>query len=311
MTPPSSPPRVSITIPCYHNLDQARQCVASILAQTWTDFDLTLADDGDGDDYREYVASLGDPRVRYQRNPIRLGAMCNMFQAIGAGTGAYTLAFHEDDLLGRHFLSAAVGILERHPSCGFVAAELREFTREPSPEQLAGRTTDPGYNVFESPADFLRGILSGLEPMFGSVVYRRAALGGIVAAHDQYGTLVDRPFLMAIMQRWTAAVLREPLAWYRQHGDNARHTGMSTEHILHLFTLYRSTLSTPLSPRDRALFYTYSGYWLFTLYRLTPPAQRSTLRRFVVQAWRRDLYNPRWSRGYGRKRLIALLLTGQ
>ncbi len=311
MAPAIRPPLLSITIPCYHNLDQARRCVASILAQTWTDFDLTLADDGDGDDYREYVASLGDPRVRYQRNPIRLGAMRNMFQAIGAGAGKYTLAFHEDDLLGRHFLSAAVGVLESHPSCGFVAAELREFITDPSPEQLAGRTSDPGYNLFESPADFVRGILSGLEPMFGSVVYRRAALDGVVAAHDEYGTLVDRPFLMGIMQRWSAAVLREPLAWYRHHGDNARHTGMSTEHILHLFTLYRTTLPTPLNPRDRALFFTYSGYWLFMLYRLTAPAQRSTLRRFVVQAWRRDLYNPRWSRGYGRKRLLALMLTGQ
>ncbi len=311
MAPESRSPLLSITIPCYHNLDQARRCVASILAQTWTDFDLTLADDGGGDDYRDYVASLNDPRVRYQRNPVRLGAMGNMFQAIGAGTGKYTLAFHEDDLLCRHFLAAAIGALESHPSCGFVAAELREFTADPSAEQLAGRTTDPGYNLFESPADFLRGILSGLEPMFGSVVYRRAALDGVVAAHDEYGTLVDRPFLISIMQRWSAAVLREPLAWYRHHGDNARHTGMRSEHILQLLTLYRSTLPAPLSPRDRGLFYTYSGYWLFTLYRLTPPAGRSTLRQFVVQAWRRHLYHPRWSRGCGRKQLIALMLTGR
>src|SRR3954463_13100051 len=100
-------PLVSVNIPCYHNLEQARRCVASILAQSMTDVEVTLLDDGASDEYREYVAALGDPRVRYVRNPVRLGAMRNMFAAIGAGSAPYSIAFHEDDLLGRHYLEAA------------------------------------------------------------------------------------------------------------------------------------------------------------------------------------------------------------
>ena len=86
---------------------------------------------------------------------------------------------------------------------------------------------------------------------------------------------------------------------------------MTTEHILQLFTLYRAALPAQLSRVDQALFYSYSGYWLFTLYRLTPPAERAPLRAFVLRAWRSGLYNPRWSAGYGRKRLIRLLLAGR
>ena len=310
MTPAVRPPLVSITIPCYRRLDQAQRCVESILAQSFSDFDLTLADDGDGEDYRQYVESLGDPRVRYRRNPVRLGAMRNMFQAIGAGTGTYTLAFHEDDLLGRHYLSAAVGILESHPVCGFVAAELREFQSEPSPEELAKHADDPAYDLFESPADFLRGILGGLEPMFGSVVYRRAALDGASPEHDEYGTLVDRPFLMAIMQKWSSAILREPLVWYRRHADTTRHKGMSADHIVRLFTLYRSTLSRPLTPRDQALFYTYSGYWLFMLYDLTPDDQRPAFGRFLFRVWASGLYQPKWRGRFG-FRLLQRALLGQ
>src|ERR1700704_675525 len=107
VTEPRAPP-VSINIPWYNNLAQARRCVDSVLAQTCGDFILTLLDDGASDEYRDYVQALGDPRVRYHRNPERLGSMRNMFQAIVAGSGAYTLAFHEDDLLGRQFLAAAV-----------------------------------------------------------------------------------------------------------------------------------------------------------------------------------------------------------
>lgn len=303
-------PLVSINIPCFRQLAEARRCLESVLSQTLADFELTLYDDGESDDYREYVASLGDARVRYHRNAERLGAMRNMFHAVHAGSAKYTLAFHEDDLLNRHFLASAVSILETHPSCGFVAAELREFTDEPSPAQLAAASNGPSYDLFESPADFLRGILGGLEPMFGSVVYRRAALAGIPEEHETYGTLVDRPFLLAIMRRWSAAMLREPLVWYRHHGDNARHKGMHADHIVHLLSFYRSLLTRPLDARDEALFYTYSGYWLFRLFELTPDDQRPSLRRYLFRVWRNGLYQPRWRGRFG-LRLIQRALLGQ
>ena len=301
-------PLVSINIPCYHNLEQARRCVDSVLGQTFGDFVLTLFDDGASDEYRDYVLALGDPRVQYHRNPSRLGSMRNMFQTIVAGSGTYTLAFHEDDLLGRHFLATAVGVLEAHPSCGFVAAELREFTAEPSAAQLAAVPGDPAFDLFASPADFVRAILGGGEPMFGSVVYRREALAGVAAEHDAYGTLADRPFLLAIMARWSAAVLRDPLAWYRHHPDGARHQGMHADHIVRLFTLYRSFLSRPLSPADEALFYRHSGYWLFTLYDLTPDQQRPPFGRFLFRVWAAGLYRARWRGRFGLRLLQRALL---
>jgi glycosyltransferase involved in cell wall biosynthesis len=305
-------PLVSINIPCYHQLAAARRVVEAVRAQPLGDFEITLFDDGASDDYRAMVESLGDPRVRYRRNPVRLGAMRNMFQSITAGRGTYTIAFHEDDLLGSHYLETAVSILERDPSCGFVAGELREFAEPPSDAALRLRPNQPTVERFASPAEFLRAIFRGVEPMFGSVVYRRAAVEPLAAAHDEFATLVDRPFLMSILERWSGAVIRDPLVWYGRHGEgDVRHLAMGTEHILRLFTRYRAALPAQLGAEDRALFYGYTGYWLFTLYRLTPPAGRAPLRQFVLRAWRAGLYNPRWSAGYGRKRLIGLMLTGR
>src|SRR5262249_29965654 len=150
-----------------------------ILAQSFGDFDLTLADDAASDEYRAYIEALGDPRVRYVPNPTRLGAMKNMFAAIARGRGKYVLVFHEDDLLAEGFLAAAIGILGRQPSCGFVAAELHEFRDEPDPADLARIVARPAHEVFSTGADFLRAIFRGVEPMFGSIVYRREAIAGI------------------------------------------------------------------------------------------------------------------------------------
>ena len=310
MTPRA--PLVSVNIPCYHQLDHARRCVASVLAQTLSDLEVNLLDDGASDEYRDYVAALGDDRVHYRRNPQRLGAMRNMFQAITAGRGKYTIAFHEDDLLGAHYLATAARLLDADASCGFVGGRLREFKEEPALEALHAATQNPAIERYSTSADLVRGILRGIEPMFGSIVYRRAAVESVEADHEAFATLVDRPFLLAIMEGWTSAIIEEPMVWYRHHGEgDTRHQAMNPEHILRLFARYRAALPVVLGAGDAALFYEFSGYWLFTLFRLVPPEQQGSLRRFALRAWREGLYNPRWSRGLGYKRLIAAMVTGR
>jgi glycosyltransferase involved in cell wall biosynthesis len=298
-------PLVSIVVPCYQQLELARECVDSILAQSFTDFELTLLDDGASDDYAAYVRSLDDDRVQYRRNVRRLGAMENMFQAIGLGRGRYVMAFHEDDLLSRGYLRAAVGALDENPRLAFVAAGLREFRGRPPASELTLTVERPTVTCFESAADFVRGILQGVEPMFGSVLYRRAALADSVARHDDYATLVDRPFLLSMLDRWHAAVIAEPLAWYRAAPEaDSRHSAMRVEHILRLFHTYKTALGNPLDRRDEVLFQRYAGYWLFRLYDLTPSTGRPSLGRYLRRVAREGLYHPS-GRGRFGLRLIA------
>ena len=295
------------------NFTHARRAVESILAQSFGDFEVTLLDDGESDEYRAWVESLADPRVRYHRNPVRLGAMHNMFGAIKAGTGKYTLAFHEDDLLGRHYLEAAVDILERHASCAFVSCQMREFSAEPPAGDLAHPWEGQAYQVYPSGADFLRAIFSGIEPMFGSNVYRRAAIANVSPAHADFATLVDRPFLLTILEQWSGAIVRAPLVWYRHHeseGD-VRHRSMTSAHVLRLFETYRSALPPHIDARDRSLFERYAGYWLFELYNMTPPDGRPALSRFLFDAWRRGLWQPRARGPFGVKRIGRAVLRGR
>jgi len=305
-------PLVSINIPCYNQLSYLQECIASILAQTFEDYEINIIDDAAADDYREYVASLGHPRVHYRPNAKRLGAMPNMFHAIFAGEGKYTLAFHEDDLLAPGYLHAAAKILESRPEIGFVAAEVREFRDAKPPAMHKGDIESPAYDVYGSPAELVRGMLKGIQPMFGSVVYRRSAIAGISPDHTRYGTLVDRPFLLSIVEKWSAAVIRDPVAWYRGHGDNDdRHEGMSSANILELLKTYRAVLPERMHIRDEALFFPYAADWLTILYHLTPDNQKPSMTRFIYQAWRAGLYSPRWERRFGLSRLHGELSSSR
>jgi glycosyltransferase involved in cell wall biosynthesis len=305
-------PVVSINVPCYQQLPHLRSSLATILAQTLPDFEVNILDDGRSDEYREYIATLGDSRVHYTPNPERLGAMRNIFRAIFSGTGQYSLAFHEDDLLEPNYLAAAVNILESHRDCGFVAAEVREFSTGPASSLTRSKSDCPAYEVFRSGAEFVRGIFRGVEPMFGSVVYRREAITGLQPDHERFGTLVDRPFLLSILDKWSAAVIREPVAWYRGHGEvDERHGGMTAAHILELLKTYRALLPKELPIRDKALFFSYAADWLGFLYRLTPDEQKPSFGRFMFRAWREGVYDPRWERRFGLGRIRRAVLSGR
>lgn len=45
-------PQISVIVPIYNIERYLRQCIDSILAQTFTDFELLLIDDGSPDDLR-------------------------------------------------------------------------------------------------------------------------------------------------------------------------------------------------------------------------------------------------------------------
>ncbi|MBK8348621.1 MAG: glycosyltransferase family 2 protein [Saprospiraceae bacterium] len=69
-------PFFSIIIPTYNRAHTIRRPVDSIIAQTFTDWELIIVDDGSTDDTKEIVESYKDPRIRYvwQENQERSAA---------------------------------------------------------------------------------------------------------------------------------------------------------------------------------------------------------------------------------------------
>ena len=57
--------KVSVLIPTYNRLELVKQSVASVLFQTYSDFEVIVLDDGSTDGTREWGAKLADPRVQF------------------------------------------------------------------------------------------------------------------------------------------------------------------------------------------------------------------------------------------------------
>ena len=117
------PPKVSITIPTHNRRDLLENAIASVLRQTYTDFELIVCDDGSTDDTAELMASLTDLRIRYIRHVDNIGKSNNMRSGFDAAQGEYFLKFDDDDRITPDFLGKTVAVLDTHPNIDFVSTD--------------------------------------------------------------------------------------------------------------------------------------------------------------------------------------------
>ena len=72
------PPTVSVFVPYYNDRNFLPQCIESILAQTFKDFELVLLNHATTDDCRSIAHSFADPRIIHIDMPSNLGAGSGM-----------------------------------------------------------------------------------------------------------------------------------------------------------------------------------------------------------------------------------------
>ncbi len=66
-------PLVSVLMPCYNSAHTLPMALASLLAQTYENWECVLVDDGSTDHPEEIVAAANDPRIRYYRLERNMG----------------------------------------------------------------------------------------------------------------------------------------------------------------------------------------------------------------------------------------------
>jgi glycosyltransferase involved in cell wall biosynthesis len=110
-------PRVSVAVPVYNGERYVAQCLESLLAQSFTDFELVISDnastDGTEEICRRYEAQ--DRRVRYVRRTENIGGPGNFRHVFSLCRGTYHKWSTADDYWHPDFLREAVPVLDARP----------------------------------------------------------------------------------------------------------------------------------------------------------------------------------------------------
>jgi glycosyltransferase involved in cell wall biosynthesis len=126
-------PLVSIVTPVYNNEEHFAECIESVLAQTYQNWDYTIVNncstDRSGDIARRYAAK--DRRIRVHDNDQFLKAVPNHNLALRqiSAESKYCKIVFADDWIFPRCIEEMVAVAEEHPSVGIVGAYGLEESR--------------------------------------------------------------------------------------------------------------------------------------------------------------------------------------
>lgn len=106
-----SAPFFSVIIPVYNRAPVLGVAIASVLAQSFQDFEIVVVDDGSKDDPAAVAASFADPRIRLIRQENKGGGAARN-TGIDAATGRYIAPLDSDDVFLPHHLQTMKDLLE-------------------------------------------------------------------------------------------------------------------------------------------------------------------------------------------------------
>lgn len=213
----SANPLISICLPLYNGAEFLGPAIESVLAQTFGDFELLIADDGstDGSEAIARKFADSDARVRYWKNESRQGLFGNYNACLKESKGQFIKPFAQDDLLSKECLATFHSVLSAQANVTLVSSARRI---------IDGQGVEVGLKKpFEKDLllpgkDVVRFNLIGLNNWVGepsTVMFRRDFMGtGFDTRYFHYG---DIEYWFRIVLNGDYQHLSTPYASFRRH----------------------------------------------------------------------------------------------
>jgi glycosyltransferase involved in cell wall biosynthesis len=127
-------PMVSIGMPVYNGAVYIREAIASLITQTYFDFELIISDNASGDETESICRSFAaaDPRIRYIRQARNIGATANFEFVLREAKGRFFMWHASDDVSHPSRIGKCVEVLERHEDVAVVSSDVRNIASDRS-----------------------------------------------------------------------------------------------------------------------------------------------------------------------------------
>lgn len=211
------PPHVSVVVPSYNNGAFIEETIESILIQTYTDFELVVADHTSVDDtWVRLQRFASDPRVRLLQTPAGGGAPANWARVTTEATGELIKLVCGDDLIYPDCLERQVAALDADPAIVMVSSTrdlidarggvlvrgrgLAGLSGRHAGRVAARRTVTAGSNIFGEPA---------------CVLMRRSALEAAGGWDGEHPYVIDEATYVNVLLQGDFHGIAEALAGFR------------------------------------------------------------------------------------------------
>ena len=210
----TSSPKVSVLLPVYNTHPQhLRECIASILSQTFSDFEfLILNDSPENTELDAIVTSFDDPRIIYKKNERNLGISASRNKLLDAARGEYLAVMDHDDISLPQRFEKEVAYMDEHPEIGVCSCWVDSFP------------DGPEFHFPERDAEIKKLLMAGCAVKHPAAMIRKAVLTQHnIRYEDEYSPAEDYCLWLRLMEHTRFHNIQEVLFHYRWHADNTTH----------------------------------------------------------------------------------------
>ncbi len=242
-----SAPVVSVIMNCLNSSRDLREAMDSVMAQTFTDFEIVFWDNGSTDQSPAIAQSYGE-KVRYFRGEttVPLGAARNL--ALAQARGRYIAFLDCDDLWRPRKLELQTALLEADERVGLVSTDTEIFDGRRVLKRVFGEARPERGMVFAA-------LMERQWISMSSAMVRAQALAGLSDAGTVTGQGVnggwfdeslnvceEADVFYRIAHDWKLDHVDEALTVWRVHGTNTtfRKFGQFADETLRILEKHRS-----------------------------------------------------------------------
>lgn len=249
--------RFSVGIPAYKGA-YIRECILSVLNQTYDDFELIIVNDASPDPIDNIVSEFSDPRIKYSKNKENLGGenvVDNWNKCLEKAKGKYFVIMGDDDKMEPNFLSEFDKLINRYPALNVYHCRSKIIDKDSKPLTLT-----PSWPEFESVYDNIwHKLFSNRLHYISDFVYSTDFLqemGGFY--HLPLAWATDAVTSYIAMGDKGIAHTNKPLLNYRRHATTISSSGneeLKLKAVILQYTWFQKFLKErPTDMLDRILY---------------------------------------------------------
>lgn len=200
---------VSIIMPSYNTAKFIEETISSVLAQTYTNWELVIIDDCSTDDTDEIIMPyLMDLRIKYIKNEKNSGAAISRNRALREAKGKWIAFLDSDDLWHPEKLEKQIAFMEKN-NCHFSYTEYSEIDEMSKP---LGKSVSGPKKITKT------GMYNYCWPGCLTVMYNADVIGLIQIEDIKKNN--DYAMWLKAIKKADCYLLEENLAFYRKRAGS-------------------------------------------------------------------------------------------
>jgi len=202
----------------YYSGEFLAEAIASVLAQTYSNWEIILWENESSDGTREIAESLNDPRIRYFFAPDKVSLYESRMNAFKKARGEFVAFLDCDDLWMPEKLDSQVAVFA-DPNCVVSCSDYIVMRKESGDK--SGRTSMTRYNTYRVATASAYAVANDYRVGMSSVMVRHATAQAVwPLTPPDYSIIEDFDMVLRLVAAGALVPLTEPHMVYRWHGNN-------------------------------------------------------------------------------------------